>query len=410
MTEAMPAGSLSAAAFRHDPYPAYHQLRSTQPLLESSQYDRAWVLSRFADCEAVLRDQRWRGATQLRRLLPDGSVAPARRTLVRGARPLVFTDPPEHTRVRRLMSGVFTPRAVESLRPRVQQLVDDILDAAAARGELDVLGDLGDVVPMTVICDILGVPAADRHLFKPWSDAATRSFDGVIDDDTAARARSGFASLRAYIDDLIERHRADPGDDLLSALIAAEEDGDQLTTDELRINAVMLIVAGHETTTNLIGNGTYALLRHPDQLARWHADPSLTPSAVEELLRYDPAAQFINRVATHETEVGGHRFDPGDHAIVAIGAANRDPERFPEPDRLDLGRDDGFHLTFAYGVHHCLGAALARLEGQVVLGSLVRRFPGMELVTTDVHYRDHLNMRGLVELRVAVADRPVAAT
>ena len=146
------------------------------------------------------------------------------------------------------------------------------------------------------------------------------------------------------------------------------------------MNAVSLLVAGHETTTNLIGNGTHALLRHPDQLARWHADPSLTPSAVEELLRYDPMAQFISRVATHETEVGGHRFHPGDHVILSIGAANRDPERFPDPDRLDLGRNDGFHLTFAYGVHHCLGAALARLEGQVALGSLVGRFPHMRLL------------------------------
>jgi len=224
----------------------------------------------------------------------------------------------------------------------------------------------------------------------------------VIDDDIAAQARAGFGSLLAYIDDLIEDHRAHPSDDLLSALIAAEEDGDQLSTDELRLNAVSLIVAGHETTTNLIGNGAYSLLCHPDQLAGWHADPSLTPSAVEELLRYDPMAQFINRVATHETEVGGHRFHPGDHVILAIGAANRDPERFPDPDRLDLGRNDGFHLTFAYGIHHCLGAALARLEGQVALGSLVRRFPQMQLVTTDVRYRDHLTMRGLTELRVAV--------
>jgi cytochrome P450 len=300
------------------------------------------------------------------------------------------------------MVGVFTPRAVESLRPRIQQLVDEILDAAAARGELDVIAELGDVVPMMVICEILGVPATDRHLFKPWSTAATRVFDGVIDADTAAEARAGFRSLLAYIDELIDDHRGQRGDDLLSALIAAEEDGDRLSTDELRMTAVSLLVAGHETTTNLIGNGAHALVRHPDQLARWHADPSLTPSAVEELLRYDPMAQFVNRVATHDTEVGGHRFGPGDHAILALGAANRDPERFPDPDRLDLARNDGYHLTFAYGIHHCLGAALARLEGQIALGSLVARFPNMRLLTTDVRYRDHLTMRGLTELRIAL--------
>jgi hypothetical protein len=300
------------------------------------------------------------------------------------------------------MAKVFTPRAVESLRPWVQQLVDELLDAAAARGELRLIADFGDVVPMMAICEILGVPDTDRHEFKPWSAAATRAFDGVIDDDVAAEARAGLRSLLAYIDDLVEDHRAHPRDDLLSALIAAEEDGDQLSTDELRVNAVSLLVAGHETTTNLIGNGTHSLLRNPGQLARWHADPSLTPSAVEELLRYDPMAQFISRVATHQTEVGGHRFHPGDHVILSIGAANRDPERFPDPDRLDLGRNDGFHLTFAYGAHHCLGAALARVEGQVALGSLVGRFPQMRLLDTDVRFRDHLTMRGLTELRVAV--------
>jgi cytochrome P450 len=360
------------------------------------------MLSRFADCESVLRDQRWSAATGLRRILPDGSVAPPRLTNVGGTRPVGSTDHPEHTRVRRLMAKVFTPRAVESLRPGMQQLVDEILHAATERGELEVIADLADIVPMVVICEILGVPLADRHRFKPWSDAATRALDGVIDDQTAAQARAGFRSLLAYIDGLIEDHRVHPSDDLLSALIAAEEDGDRLTTDELRVNAVGLIVAGHETTTNLIGNGVSALLRHPDQLARWHADPSLTASAVEELLRYDPMAQFISRVATHETDVGGQRFHPGDHVILALGAANRDPERFPDPDRLDLGRDDGFHLTFAFGAHHCLGAALARLEGQVALGALVQRFPHMRLLTTDVRYRDHLTMRGLTELRIAV--------
>jgi cytochrome P450 len=300
------------------------------------------------------------------------------------------------------MARVFTPRVVEALRPSVQRLVDEILEVAAQRGELDVIAELGEVVPVTVIGDILGVAVADRHRFKPWSEAATRFFDGAIDDDTATEARAAFRSLVAYIDDLIAQHRARPGDDLLSALVAAEEDGDRLTTDELRVNAVSLIVAGHETTTNLIGNGIYALLRHPDQLQRWHDDPSLTASAVEELLRYDPMAQFITRVATHETDLGGHLFHPGDHVILALGAANRDPDRFPDPDRLDLGRNDGSHLTFAHGLHHCLGAALARLGGQVTLGSLVHRFPHMRLTTADVRYRDHLTLRGVAELRIAV--------
>jgi cytochrome P450 len=390
------------AGFGTDPYPAYHELRRAQPVMAAPQFDRTWVLTRFADCEAVLRDQPWSGATGLRRILPAGGVASPLRTRVGDARPLPFTDPPDHTRVRRLMAGVFTPRAVERLRPRVQRLVDEILDTAAERGELDVIGELADVVPVTVICEILGVPLADRHLFKPWSETATRFFDGALADDTASEARRAFAGLVAYIDDLVEAHRAAPGDDLLSTLVAAEEDGDRLSTDELRVNAVGLIVAGVETTANLIGNGTYALLRHPDQLRRWHDDPSIGPAAIEELLRYDAMVQFLTRVATQATTVGGHEFQPGDHVILALGAANRDPDRFADPDRLDLGRSDGGHLTFALGIHHCLGAALARLEGQAALGSLVHRFPHMRLLTSDVRYRDHVTLRGVAELRIAV--------
>jgi cytochrome P450 len=403
VSDPTPAGGLAMTpGLRADPYPMYHLLRETQPVYAAPPYHRAFAFSRFADCETILRDSRWSSATLLRRIQPDGSVpAKPRRDGVEGTRMLAFTDPPEHTRVRKLMAKVFTPRAVASLRPRVQQLVDELLDEAAERGEMDVMEDMARVLPVTVICEVLGVPVEDRHRFRPWSEDATRTFDGQIDVETTTRARAGWSALVAYIDDLIDDHRAHPGDDLLSALIAAEEEGDRLTRNELRVNAIGLLVAGHETTTNLIGNGTHALLRHPEQLARWHEDPSLTGPAVEELLRYDPMVQLVIRAATADVEVGGQAFQAGDNAIVLIGAANRDPERFPDPDRLDLGRADGAHLTFSHGVHHCLGAALARLEGQVALGSLVERFPHMQLVTPETRYRDHLVLRGLTELRVA---------
>jgi cytochrome P450 len=379
-------------------------LREHQPVYTVPQFHRTRALSRFADCEAVLRDGRWSSATQLARLRTDaGPDDPPRAPIsVGGTRAIVFTHPPEHTRVRRLLTKVFTPRAVENLRPRVQHLVDGILDEAGERGGLDVIEDLADVVPITVICEVLGVPVADRHRFKPWSVDATRSFDGPADPAAAASARAGWLSLTTYMDELIADHRAHPGPDLLSELIAAEEEGDRLTTDELRVNAIGLLVAGHETTTNLIGNGTYALLCHGDQLQRWHDDPTLTASAVEELLRFDPMVQIISRVATADIEVAGQRFAPGDHVLLLLGAANRDPARFPDPDRLDLARNDGAHLSFGHGMHHCLGAALARLEGQVVIGSLVARFPGMRLLTPGVRYREHLVLRGLTELRVAV--------
>jgi cytochrome P450 len=399
-----PTAKLSSPEPQADPYARYQMLREHQPVYTVPLFHHTHALSRFADCEAVLRDGRWSSATQLALLRSDASAEdPPRGPIsVGGTRAIVFTHPPEHTRVRRLMSKVFTPRAVEDLRPRVQHLVDGILDEAGERGELDVIEDLANVVPITVICEVLGVPVEDRHRFKPWSVAATRSFDGPSDPDTAASARAGWRSLTAYMDELIADHRSRPGDDLLSALIAAEEEGDRLTTDELRVNAIGLLVAGHETTTNLIGNGTYALLCHRDQLERWHNDPTLTASAIEELLRFDPMVQIISRVATEDIEVAGHRFAPGDHALLLLGAANRDPARFPDPDRLDLARNDGTHLSFGQGMHHCLGAALARLEGQVVLGSLVTRFPDMRLLTPTVRYREHLVLRGLSELRVTV--------
>jgi pimeloyl-[acyl-carrier protein] synthase len=388
---------------RPDPYELYRALRESQPVFPAPQYHRAYVLTRYADCEAVLRDRRWSSATQLRRQRPDGTIDMSLGTGgIAGTRTLNFTHAPEHTRVRQLMAKVFTPRAVEALGPRMQRLVDDILDAAAERGELDVIEDLAQVVPVTVICQILGVPVGDRDKFKPWSIAATRTFDGVIDTDTMSRARAGWKSLVSYMDQLIADHRAHPGDDLLSALITAEEQGDRLTTDELRVNAIGLLVAGYETTTNLIGNGTYALLCHPDQLERWHQDPSLTASAVEELLRYDAMVQLVSREATEGIDLAGQTFRAGDNVILALGAANRDPARFPDPDQLDLGRDNGPHLTFSQGMHHCLGAALARLEGQITIGTLVRRFPDMRLITPDVRYRDHLVMRGLTELRIAM--------
>jgi pimeloyl-[acyl-carrier protein] synthase len=385
-----------------DPYSVYHALRQSQPLYPAPQYDRTWVLTRFADCDAVLRSSRWSSATALERKRTDDTL-PTRRPLgVDGARMLAFTHTPEHTRLRRLMAKAFTPRAIERLRPRIQHLVDDILDKAAHDGELDVIQDLATVVPVTVICEILGVPSGDRHKFKPWSVEATRSFDGFIDDATTDKASAGWKNLLTYMDELIADHRANPGDDLLSALVAAEAEGDHLTTNELRVNALGMLVAGYETSTNLLGNGIYALLCHPDQLKRWHDDPSLTVSAVEELLRFDPMVQLVVRVATADIEVGGRQLHTGDNVIVLIGAANRDPARFPDPDRLDLGRNDGPHLSFSQGMHYCLGAALARLEGQIAIGSLVARFPDLRMLTSDVRYREHLVLRGLTELRVAV--------
>jgi cytochrome P450 len=386
---------------RADPYPTYRWLRERHPIMDSTWEDDTSILTRFADCEAVLRDPRW-SSNPAHRPMPEGEMDVRTAMSQTGGSILLFIDPPDHTRIRRLVSKAFTPRTVERLRPRVQQIVDELLDDAAERGSLDVVGELGYTVPVTVICEMLGVPVEDRDLFGPWSSDASRLLDGVLDEETTMKGLLGSMQIINYLNGLIEEHRAHPRDDLLGALIAAEEEGDRLSEDELRSNALLLFVAGHETTMNLIGNGTYALLRNRTQLERLRDDPSLAASAIEELLRFDGPVHLTGRVATEDLEVNGHRFAKDQQVITMISAANRDPERFTDPDTLDIGRQDGPHLAFSYGMHYCLGAALARLEGQVAIPTLVSRFPNMELITDPVEYREHLVLRGLKELRVAI--------
>jgi cytochrome P450 len=386
---------------RANPYPIYRDVREHEPFLPSALEEGTFILTRFADCEAVLRDPRF-SANPSHRPPPEGQMDVRTGMSFTGTNVLLFIDPPDHTRLRKLVSKAFTPRTVERLRPHIQELVDDLLDTAAEKGELDVVNDLGFNVPVTVICELLGVPVEVRELFGPWSSDATRLLDGVLDEETTTRCLGAVMNIIQYLNGLIEDHRAHPRDDLLSALIAAEEAGDRLTEEELRINSMLLFLAGHETTMNLIGNGTYALLNHRDQLRRWHDDPSLSTSAVEELLRFDGPVHLTGRIATEDIEVNGHLFEKDQQAITLIAAANRDPARFTNPDELDVGRSDAHHLAFSHGIHYCLGAALARVEGQVAIGTLVQRFPDMEIITENVQYRDHFVLRGLKELRVAV--------
>lgn len=393
-------------AHKADPHPAYHRLRATSPVLRNEATGEA-VLTRYDDCLAVLRDPRFSSSPE-HRIYPEGAEVPDFRVGMAGgdgsgARVLLFLDPPDHTRLRKLVSKAFTPRTVERLRPHIAELVDQILDEAAERGELDVVADLGYTVPVTVICELMGVPVEDRHLFGGWSSDASRLLDGFsISEEESFKAIVGAMNVINYFNGLFEERRKHPGDDLVSALLEVEEEGDRLTEGELRSMVVLLFIAGHETTMNLIGNGAYALLRHPDQLRRWQADPSLTPSAIEELLRFDGPVHVTGRIPTEDIEVNGERFRKGEQLVCLLAAANRDPARFADPDALDIGRTDNLHLTFSQGIHYCLGAALARVEGQVVLGSLVQRFSEIELVTDPVEYREHVVLRGLRELRVAV--------
>lgn len=392
---------LQAPEHRADPHPVYRAMRAASPVLASTVEDDTYLLTGFAECESILRDPRW-SSNPKHRTPADADVDIRTAMSFSDANILLFIDPPDHTRIRKLMSRAFTPRSVEQLRPKVQAIVDELLDGVAERGGAEVVSEIGYTVPVTVICELLGVPVADRDRFGPWSSDASRLLDGVLDEETTNRGLMGAMQIIAYLGDLIAERRAEPRDDLLSALVHAEDDGVGLSEEELRLNTLLLFVAGHETTMNLIGNGMYALLRNPDQLARLRADPTLIGSAVEELLRFDGPVHISSRIATTDVEVNGHRFRAGDQALTILAAANRDPARFPDPDRLDIGRDDGPHLTFSYGIHYCLGAALARLEGQVVINSLVQRFADLAIVTDPVTYRDHFVLRGLKELQVSV--------
>jgi cytochrome P450 len=318
-------------------------------------------------------------------------------------RSMLFQDPPDHTRLRALVSRAFTPRVVEGLRPRIQQVVDEIIDRALDARSMEVIGDLAYPLPVTVISEMLGVPAGDQESIRGWSADIARSLDAIglqVDPDIVERGRAARRAIGDYFRQLLPERRRHPRNDLLSLLIAAEEQGDKLSEGELLSTCILLYIAGHETTVNLIGNGLLALLRHGDQLRRLREEPALAASAVEELLRYDGPVQRTARFTTVDVEIGGRAIDKGAMVVTVIGAANRDPAQFPEPDRLDLGRVDNRHVAFGFGIHFCLGAPLARLEGQVALGTLARRLPALALATDAVEWRESQVLRGLKALPV----------
>jgi cytochrome P450 len=327
---------------------------------------------------------------------------------------MLLLDPPDHTRIRRLVASAFTVRSVDQLRPRVRALAGELLDdiaAAAATGSggdgatVDLMSAYAFPLPFQVITELLGMPEGDRDQLRALAHTMTQSLEPLLDDATMRAALEASDQMQHHVLDAIEWKRRNPADDLLSAMIAAEEDGERLTTAELSDQVVLLYLAGHETTVNLIGNGTLALLRHRDQMERLVADPGLDANAVDELLRWDSPVQMSRRIVLEELEVAGETVQPGEMVMTLLGAANRDPDHWgPTAGRLDLGRSGaGAHLSFGSGIHHCLGAALARLEGAEAIGALVRRFPAMELAADEPDWNGRIILRGLDTLQVAVA-------
>jgi len=386
-------------AFREDPYPHYDTYRSQQRLLRVG--DTTWLCFGHADVTALLRHPKL--SSDERRATSKVGCAETGRL----ATSLVFMDPPDHTMLRSLVARAFTPKRVADLRPTAEAITASLLDAIQAAatpgGVVDLIASLAYPLPVRIICSLLGVPEADEATFSEWSRALARSLDPSVLrtaelDATIAEAE---CDLAGYLEGLLSFRRTAPGDDLLSALLAVEADGDRISPNEVVDLALLLLVAGHETTVNLIGNGVLALLGAPDQLNLLRRSPELVSGAVDELLRYDSPVQMTQRVATEDLDLAGHHVAAGDEILLVLGAANRDPSIFTEPHRLDVTRDARRHVAFGGGIHHCLGASLARLEGQVALSAVVARFSRLELAGCPIR-RPTFTLRGLESLPVVV--------
>jgi len=395
---------LFSPAGRENPYPLYAVLREAAPVVKTPF--GAHVITRYDTVDRVLRSQAFRTPRGYRDANdpagpplfdPNGKLSLHRRHW------LLFTSGDQHTRLRKLIMHVFTPRAIRAITPRIDALVDELLTPILARGSFEVIGDLAYPLPATVICELLGIPAADRDRNRQWTHSLAPTVDPITaTPQTIAVAETTMNEWDAYIRELIAEKRKNPGDALLDAMLAAEVDGQRLTDDEIAANTVFLFLAGHETTTNLIGNGLLALLRHPAQLEKLRAEPAMIDNAIEELLRYDSPVQFGPRVPLEPVEIEGVTLPPEMPLTVMLGSGNRDPRRYERPDELDLARPDPKPLSFGGGPHYCVGAALARADAKAALGALVSRSKNLELATEKPTYRPILTLRGLTELQVKV--------
>jgi len=390
-----------------DPFPHLKQMREELPVHESPF--GPWMLFSYEDCFRLLRDPELsvdpKKAVVFNEDRADAFVE-ALRELGREPEPsysILNIDAPDHTRLRRLVSRAFTPRTIEGLRPMIEKLVDAMLDKFAAEGGGDIVSGLAFPLPFDVIVEMLGMPEGDTKEICAWSEALVQTLDPIVPDDVLREAAAASIKMDAYIESVIAWKRDNPADDLLTAMIEAEEDGDRMSTIELRDQIGLLFVAGHETTGNLIGTGLYELFRNPDQLALWKANPDIAPRAVEELLRYVSPVQFSRRITTSDIEINGSAIKSGTFVLAGLASSNRDPNQFGDTaNQLDLEREDaGQHLSFGSGSHYCLGASLAKLEAQVAIGRFIERFP--EITVDSVEWNGRINLRGLRALNFSVS-------
>ncbi len=375
----------TSARIRNDPYPTYDRMREKDPV-HKMRLISAWALTRYEDVDMVLRDHR--------RFLKDDDIIEYRSML--------NSNPPDHTRLRAIVSKAFTPRSVAELHPRIERIVNGLLDDMEGEGRFDLIEKFAFPIPITVIAEMLGVPSEDMDKFEDWSNDISLVIEPYQTEEQEARVNRASEELFDYFEGIMEQRRREPRDDMITALMNAEEEGDKLTHDELLGTLLLLLVAGNETTRNLIGNGTLALLRFPDQLQRLRDNPDMLDSAVNELLRYDSPVQLDGRFAQEDVEIGDTRIQAGERVISAIGAANRDPAVFTNPNALDIARREKSHISFGRGIHHCLGAPLAMMEGRIAFAALLDRFSSIELVA-EPEFREQIVLRGVEELWVEAA-------
>lgn len=399
---------LNSAEFLRNPYPVYDRLRVNDPIFWSAE-NNFWLFTSYADIVSLIQNDHLSsnriGAHASR--MPPEAKEHFRPFFTAVSSWMLMIDPPDHTRLRGLVNKAFTPAVVENMRSLVQKLVDDMIASVTKQGRMDVMSDVANPLPATVIAEMLGVPATDQQQFKAWSDDIAMALGGI--DSARSReelfalydlAQKSFLSLSSYFREKVAALRLKPRDNLLSALIQAEEQGDRLSEAELFSNCVLLMIAGHETTTNLIGNGILALLRNPEQKEALAVNPNTIVSAVEELLRYDSPVQKMGRIAMEDIHIAGKQIAKGQLICLSFAAGNRDPEQFVAPAQLDLTRKPNRHLAFGHGLHYCVGAALARLEGQITINTMLARMPNLRLDTEDLEWNRNLTLRGLKSLPV----------
>jgi hypothetical protein len=389
-----------------DPYPVYDALREHARVYFSATW-KCWVLTHYQDIADVLLNaeafsSRGRVTNVIQREFPEQFLEQIQPLFHHYSRGVINLDPPDHTRMRRLLQKTFLPRTLERLTPAIRITAEELLDTARRRGQVDVVADLAYPLPVTVIAELLGVPRQDREKFKRWS-AIIMEFQAVPlpTADAILRSQAGIMEMRSYLAEVARQRRLEPREDIISELVTLEVDGDRLAEDELLSTCVTLLVAGHETTTNLIGSAVWLLLRHPGQLAALRENPALMPSAIEEVLRFESPLHRVGRTALCDIEIAGTRIRKGETVFLLLAAANRDPDQFPEPNRFDIYRSPNKHLAFGYGIHFCLGAALARLEAPIALQAVFERWPAATIAGESLPWHSGV-MRGLQRLPLQI--------